>query len=228
MRGLRQRLLCGRSANRGAGDVACVAVAVLVVAAIFARACRCWPEATSATCAPTPQSGWAFSNIVQFFIILTCASTLHAAGVPTVDTPDKVALALRPMFGDLAYLMFAIGIIGASFLAVPTLAGSASSDIGGAGLEGRLGYTFRQARACYVVIALAMLVGAGLNFVGIPPFRLFYYAAAVNGVLALPLMAMITLVRKNRAFMGRHVNNRFAKRHGLGDRRDHRRKSFYL
>jgi Mn2+/Fe2+ NRAMP family transporter len=70
--------------------------------------------------------------------------------------------------------------------------------------------TLLWARAFYVVIALATLVGAGLNFIGIPPFRLLYYAAAVNGVLAPPLMAMITLVGNNRAIMGRHVNIWFA------------------
>ena len=155
--------------------------------------------------------GMGFSNIVQFFIILTCASTLHAAGVLTVDTPDKAALALRPLVGDLTYLMFAIGIIGVGFLAVPTLAGSASYALAEAlGWKAGLGYTFRQARAFYVVIALATLVGAGLNFVGIAPFRLLYYAAAVNGVLAPPLMAMIMLVGNNRAIMGRHANNWFA------------------
>jgi NRAMP (natural resistance-associated macrophage protein)-like metal ion transporter len=155
--------------------------------------------------------GMGFSNIVQFFIILTCASTLHAAGISTVDTPDQAALALRPLVGDLAYLMFAIGIIGVGFLAVPTLAGSASYALSEAlGWKVGLGYSFREARAFYVVIAVATLVGAGLNFVGIPPFRLLYYAAAVNGVLAPPLMAMITLVGNNPAIMGRHVNNRFA------------------
>ncbi len=70
--------------------------------------------------------------------------------------------------------------------------------------------TLLWARAFYMVLALATLVGAGLNFIGIPPFRLLYYAAAVNGVLAPPLMAMITLVGNNRAIMGRHVNNWFA------------------
>jgi len=94
---------------------------------------------------------------------------------------------------------------------VPTLAGSASYALSEAlGWKAGLGYTFREARAFYVVIALATLVGAGLNFVGIPPFRLLYYAAAINGFLAPPLMAMITLVGNNRAIMGRHVNNWFA------------------
>jgi Mn2+/Fe2+ NRAMP family transporter len=155
--------------------------------------------------------GMGFSNVVQFFIIVTCASTLHAAGVLTVDTPDQAALALRPLAGDFAYLLFAIGIIGVGFLAVPTLAGSASYALSEAlGWKAGLGYPFRQAPAFYMVIALATLVGAGLNFIGIPPFRMLYYAAAVNGVLAPPLMAMITLVGNNRAIMGRHVNNWFA------------------
>ena len=155
--------------------------------------------------------GMGFSNVVQFFIILTCASTLHAAGVLTVDTPDQAALALRPLAGDFAYLLFAIGIVGVGFLAVPTLAGSASYALSEAlGWKAGLGYTFREARAFYVVIALATLVGVALNFIGIPPFRMLYYAAAVNGVLAPPLMAMITLVGNNRAIMGRHVNNWFA------------------
>ncbi len=155
--------------------------------------------------------GMGFSNFVQFFIILTCASTLHQAGVFSVDTPDQAAAALRPLAGDFAFLLFAIGIIGVGFLAVPTLTGSASYALSEAlGWKAGLGYTFRQARAFYVVIALATLVGVGLNFIGIPPFRMLYYAAAVNGVLAPPLMALIALVGNNRSIMGEHVNGRFA------------------
>lgn len=155
--------------------------------------------------------GMGFSNVVQFFIVLTCASTLHTAGVLTVDTPDQAASALRPIAGDFAYLLFAIGIVGVGFLAVPTLSGSASYALSEAlGWRAGLGYTYRQARAFYVVIALATLVGVGLNFVGVPPFRMLYYAAALNGVLAPPLMAMITLVGNNKTIMGQQVNSRFA------------------
>ena len=155
--------------------------------------------------------GMGFSNVVQFFIVLTCASTLHRVGVLTVDTPDQAALALRPLAGDFTYLLFAAGIIGVGFLAVPTLTGSASYALSEAlGWKAGLGYTFGQARAFYLVIALATLIGVGLNFIGIPPFRMLYYAAAVNGVLAPPLMAMITLVGNNTAIMGRYVNSRFA------------------
>jgi Mn2+/Fe2+ NRAMP family transporter len=155
--------------------------------------------------------GMGFSNIVQFFIILTCASTLHQAGVLTVDTPDQAAAALRPLAGDLAFLLFAIGIVGVGFLAVPTLAGSASYALSEAlGWKAGLGYTFREARAFYLVIALATIAGVALNFVGIPPFRMLYYAAALNGVLAPPLMAMITLVGNNKSIMGDRVNNTFA------------------
>lgn len=155
--------------------------------------------------------GMGFSNFVQFFIILTCASTLHQAGVFSVDTPDQAAAALRPLAGDFAFLLFAIGIIGVGFLAVPTLTGSASYALSEAlGWKAGLGYSFREARAFYVVIALATIVGVALNFIGIPPFRMLYYAAAVNGVLAPPLMALITLVGNNRSIMGEHVNKRFA------------------
>lgn len=154
--------------------------------------------------------GMGFSNIVQFFIVLTCASTLHAAGVLAVDTPDQAASALRPIAGDFAFLLFAIGIVGVGFLAVPTLTGSASYALSEAlGWKAGLGYTFRQARAFYLVIVLATLVGVGLNFVGVPPFRMLYYAAALNGVLAPPLMAMITLVGNNTSVMGERVNSRF-------------------
>jgi NRAMP (natural resistance-associated macrophage protein)-like metal ion transporter len=155
--------------------------------------------------------GMGFSNVVQFFIILTCASTLHQAGVFNVDTPDQAAAALRPLAGDFTFLLFAIGIVGVGFLAVPTLTGSAAYALSEAmGWKAGLGYTFREARAFYVVIALATIVGVGLNFVGIPPFRMLYYAAAVNGVLAPPLMALITLIGNNRSIMGQYVNNRFA------------------
>ncbi|MFE3060842.1 NRAMP family divalent metal transporter [Nocardia sp. NPDC059239] len=155
--------------------------------------------------------GMGFSNVVQFFIVLTCASTLHQAGIFAVDTPQQAAASLRPLAGDFTFLLFAVGIIGVGFLAVPTLTGSASYALSEAmGWKAGLSYTFREARAFYIVIALATLVGVGLNFVGIPPFRMLYYAAAVNGVLAPPLMALIMLIGRNRSIMGEHVNSRHA------------------
>lgn len=155
--------------------------------------------------------GMGFSNVVQFFIVLTCASTLHQVGIFAVDTPQQAAASLRPLAGDFTFLLFAVGIIGVGLLAVPTLTGSASYALSEAmGWKAGLSYTFREARAFYIVIALATLVGVGLNFVGIPPFRMLYYAAAVNGVLAPPLMALIMLIGRNRSIMGEHVNSRYA------------------
>ncbi len=156
-------------------------------------------------------AGMGFSNVVQWFIVLTCASTLNAHGITDIQTADQAAQALRPLAGDFTYALFTIGIMGIGFMAVPILAGSASYALAEAfGRKASLSYTYREAPTFYIVIALSTIVGMALNFVGIKPFQMLYYAAALNGIIAPPLMAMITHVGNNPRVMGDHVNNRFA------------------
>jgi NRAMP (natural resistance-associated macrophage protein)-like metal ion transporter len=156
-------------------------------------------------------AGMFFSNLVMFFIIMTVASTLHANGVTTIDTAAQAAEALRPIAGDFAFLLFALGIVGTGMLAVPILAGSASYAVAEAvGWNGGLYRKFREARGFYGVIIAATLVGLLFNFLDIPPFKLLYQTAVLNGLAAPPLLVMILLVANNKKIMGSHANGWFS------------------
>ncbi len=151
--------------------------------------------------------GMVFSQAVTFFIILTAASTLYAHGVRTVDTATQAASALRPLAGQLAYLLFTLGIVGTGLLAIPVLAGSAAYAVAGAlkwkeGLDRR----WRETPGFYGVLAAATIVGMLLDFVGVNPMRALYYSAAVNGLIAPPLMVVILRMANDRRIMGRYTN----------------------
>lgn len=152
--------------------------------------------------------GMFFSNLVMFFIIVTTASTLHVSNIQNIETVDQAAMALRPIAGDFAYLLFALGIIGTGFLTVPILAGSASYAVSEA-LNWRAGLSerFTQARGFYLVIAVATIVGFLINFSPIKPFTLLYYTAVLNGIIAPPLMVLIMLIGNNKAIMRGYVNS---------------------
>ncbi len=155
--------------------------------------------------------GMFFSNFIMFFIILTTAATLGRAGLTDIDTAAKAALALRPIAGDSAFLLFTLGVIGVGLLAVPVLAGSASYAVAEAlGLKEGLYKKFREAHGFYGVITLATVVGLVVNFLAVPPFRVLYYAAILNGVLAPPLLVLMMFIANNRKIMGQHVNSRFS------------------
>jgi len=152
--------------------------------------------------------GMIFSNLVMFFIIITVASTLGVSGINNIETASDAAEALRPLAGDFTYLLFALGIIGTGLLAVPILAGSASYAVAEAlGWKSGLYRKFKQAHGFYGVIALATLVGLFINFSAIPPFKMLYYAAVINGVLAPPLMVVILMITNNKSIMGEYTNS---------------------
>jgi len=152
-----------------------------------------------------------FSNLVMFFIIVTTASTLGAAGIRNIETADQAALALKPLAGDFAFLLFALGIIGTGLLAVPILAGSASYAISEAfGWREGLYRKFTQAHGFYAVIAIATLVGLFINFTSIKPFQMLYYTAIFNGICAPPLLILIMLIGNNKKIMGEHTNSNFS------------------
>ena len=157
-------------------------------------------------------AGMIFSNLITFFIIATTASTLGRAGIMNVSTATEAAAALRPLAGPFASIIFALGVIGTGLLAVPVLAGSASYAAAETlGWRSGLYRKFKEAHGFYGIITIATLIGILINFMGIPPFRLLYYAAALNGVIAPVLMALILLVAGNKLIMGRHVNGPLAK-----------------
>jgi Mn2+/Fe2+ NRAMP family transporter len=140
-------------------------------------------------------TGMAGSNVVAFFIILTAAISLHSHGVKNIATAAQAAAALRPIAGRFAFSLFSLGIIGTGLLAVPVLAGSAAYGVAETmrwkfGMERKLA----QATRFYGIIAAAMLIGLGMNFIGIDPIRALFWSAVINGVVAVPLIVVIMLM----------------------------------
>jgi len=146
--------------------------------------------------------GMGLSNLVALFIMLTTAATLNAHGVTDIQTSSQAAQALRPIGGDFAFAIFAIGIIGTGLLAVPVLAGSAAYAVGEA-LKWPVGLAQRpeRAKAFYGVIVGATLIGVLLNFVALDPIKALFWSAVINGVTAVPIMVMIMLLGSRRSVM---------------------------
>ena len=146
--------------------------------------------------------GMGFSNVIALFIVLTTAATLNAHGVKDIQTSSQAAEALRPIAGEFAFVVFALGIVGTGMLAVPVLAGSAAYAVGEA-LRWRVGLARKpgRAKAFYGAIAVATLVGAALNFSPLDPIKALFWSAVINGVAAVPLMIMIMLISSRRAVM---------------------------
>ena len=147
--------------------------------------------------------GMGLSNLVALFIMLTTAATLHAHGVKDIQTSSQAAEALRPIAGEFAFTIFALGIIGTGLLALPVLAGSAAYAVGEA-FRWRVGLSQLPGRATafYGAIALATIVGAGLNFSSLDPIKALFWSAVINGVAAAPLMVIIMLLGSSQAAMG--------------------------
>lgn len=156
-------------------------------------------------------AGMLLSNLVMWFIIATTASTLFQHGVTNIDSAAQAATALRPIAGDFAYLLFAVGIIGTGLLAVPILAGSAAYAVAETfKLREGLYLKLRQAPGFYAIIAFSILLGFAINLIGINPIQALYYSAAFNGIVAPPLLVMIMLIANNRAIMKNRVNGRMS------------------
>lgn len=148
--------------------------------------------------------GMGFSHLVALFIIIATAATLNAHGVRDIASAAQAAEALRPIAGNLAFALFALGIIGTGLLAVPILAGSAAYAVSETfGWVEGLDRKPREAKAFYGAIALAMAGGIALNFTGVDPMRALYWAAVVNGLLAPPLMVVTMLIARNPRVMGK-------------------------
>jgi NRAMP (natural resistance-associated macrophage protein)-like metal ion transporter len=149
-------------------------------------------------------TGMAVSTIISLAIVFATAATLHASGVRDITTSSQAAEALRPIAGQFAFAMFALGIIGTGLLAVPVLAGSAAYAVTEmTGRAGSLDAKPLSAKLFYGTIAVTTLGGASLNNLGLDPARALYWAAVVNGVLAGPLMVMMMLIVRNPRAMGR-------------------------
>ena len=151
--------------------------------------------------------GMLFCNVVFYFVILAAGATLHATGQTSVQSATEAAQALRPLAGNLATVLFAIGLIGAGLLAVPVLTGSAAYAVAEAfGWRAGLDEKPRHAKKFYAVIAVATLVGVGMDFAGINPISALFWTAVINGVTAPPLLVVVMLVSNNKRVMGRRKN----------------------
>jgi NRAMP (natural resistance-associated macrophage protein)-like metal ion transporter len=154
-------------------------------------------------------SGMLFSNVVMFFIILTTGVVLYNAGVRQIDTVEQAAGALAPLAGKLTYLLFALGVIGTGFLAIPVLSGSLSYIVAETfnwrqGLDKR----FNEAPAFYVTLAFALLAGLGLDFLNISPIKALLYTAILYGLTAPVMIVLVMHICNNPAIMGTEVNKR--------------------
>lgn len=155
-------------------------------------------------------AGMFYSQLIMFFIIVSTAGNLYTGGmVKDVSqlTLEQLANVLRPLVGDTAFLLFALGIVGVGLLAIPVLAGSASYAISELfGWQEGLNKKFHEAKGFYLVIVLATLTGLILNFVGIQPVAALYYTAILNGLVAVPLLFIIWRMSNSQKILGEHTS----------------------
>jgi len=156
-------------------------------------------------------AGMFISNLVMFFIIVTCGAVLFPAGIE-IETAEQAALALQPLAGDQAYILFGLRIIGTGLLAIPVLAGSAAYALAetfkwSSGLNKGLSH----ARAFYGVIIIGMFLGLGINFLGINPIKALIYSAVLNGITAPIILYFIVKLSSDKDLMGKWVSGKFAK-----------------
>jgi len=153
--------------------------------------------------------GMTFSGLIMYFIILTTGTVLYQAGINQIDTVEEAALALKPLAGNMAYLLFAIGVIATGLIAIPVLSGSLSYIFTETfGWEQGLDKKFHEAKGFYVIISISLIVGLCLNYVGITPIDALIYTAILYGVTAPILIGIILHISNNKAIMGRHTNSR--------------------
>jgi len=148
-------------------------------------------------------SGMFYSNITAYFIILATAVTLNVAGVTDINTAAQAASALRPLAGDFAYLIFALGILGVGMIGVPVLAGSGAYALSEAlgwneGLERKV----RDARGFYSIITISVLLALAIQYSPISPMKALFWSAVINGVVAVPLMVVIIMLVSKKSVMG--------------------------
>lgn len=154
-------------------------------------------------------SGMFYSNITAYFIILATAVTLNVAGITDINTAAQAAGALRPLAGEFAYLLFALGILGVGIIGVPVLAGSAAYALSEAmnwkwGLESKA----TDARGFYGVIVVSVLAGLVIQYSPISPMKALFWSAVINGVVAVPLMVVIIMLASNKSVMGAFTASR--------------------
>lgn len=154
--------------------------------------------------------GMTFSGFIMYFIILTTGTVLFQAGIHQIDTVQEAAIALKPLAGNMAYLLFAIGVIATGLIAIPVLSGSLSYIFTETfGWEQGLDKKFHEARGFYLIISVSLLVGLCLNYVGISPIDALIYTAILYGVTAPVLIGILLHISNNKAVMGKFTNTRW-------------------
>ncbi len=162
------------------------------------------------------RSGIFFSNLVFFFIILSTGTVLHRSNVNGIETVDQAAMALKPLAGDLSYLLFAIGVIGTGLLAVPVLAGSLSYMVSETmSWQEGLNKKFHEAKGFYFVMVVSILTALCINFTGISPVRALVLTAIMYGLTAPLLIFVILLVSNNKKIMGDYTNSTWSNIMGI-------------
>jgi Mn2+/Fe2+ NRAMP family transporter len=155
--------------------------------------------------------GMLFSNLVMFFIILTTGSVLFNGGIHKIDTVEQAAQALKPLAGNAAYLLFALGVIGTGLLAIPVLSGSLSYIVTESfGWKEGLDKKFQKAKAFYLIIGISLILGLSLNYIGLSPVKALIYSAILYGLTAPVLIAIILHISNNKKIMGKNTNGKIS------------------
>jgi NRAMP (natural resistance-associated macrophage protein)-like metal ion transporter len=153
-------------------------------------------------------TGMAFAGVVMYFIIVATGATLYATGQRDIESARQAAEALRPLAGNLAYLLFTVGLVGTGMLGIPALAGSAAYAIAEAlHWRGSLNDKPRVASKFYVVLAVSVLLGLAVSAMKLNAVKMLFYAAVVNGVLAPPLIVLVTLLTSDERVMGKRTSS---------------------
>ncbi|MFA6407177.1 MAG: Nramp family divalent metal transporter [Candidatus Paceibacterota bacterium] len=152
--------------------------------------------------------GMLFANLIMFFVILTTGATIGQNGGGLIENASQAASVLVSFGGSFTPILFALGIIGIGLLAIPILAGSAAYAVAEVfGWKEGLYLNYNRAKGFYGVIIVATIIGLCINFSSIQPFRMLYYASALNGVLAVPLLIMMVHIANDKKIMGTHINS---------------------
>lgn len=161
--------------------------------------------------------GMAFSQMIMWFIIVTASGSLHAHGLDTIVTVDEAAKALEPLVhtfphsGELAKVIFALGVIGTGLLAIPILAGSSAYALSEQfGWKQGLGKKFRQAKGFYLIIVVSTAIGIWINYSNIDPIKALVYAAVTNGIIAVPLLVTIMKIGNDKKVLGSRTNGKIS------------------
>jgi Mn2+/Fe2+ NRAMP family transporter len=148
-------------------------------------------------------SGMFYSDVAAYFIILATAVTLHVSGITNIESAGQAASALRPLAGNFAFILFALGIVGVGMIGVPVLAGSAGYALAEAmGWKWGLERKASDARGFYGVIAVSVLAGLAIQYSPLSPMKALFWSAVINGVVAVPLMVVIILLVSKKSVMG--------------------------